>query len=285
MKEWRKISIDEYLEIDAVRSGQLNDILRSPAHMKSKRVQVTKAMMDGSLFHKAILEPEDFDRCAVNPPQEKKGRKGNPSPEWENFLNECEKKNLLKIPAEEIFTMSVTLWETFFNNDAIVVDDDSRKRLCAIMDVIDKYPKVLELINGAEKELTAIIKVDSRFGDFLVKTRPDCVGKDYIADLKFTTDASRFRPIDSGYHIQSVLQMSLAQMINPEIKNYYWIVIEAQPPHGIIIYNYSFPSEFHEYSIRKLTDALKKYGECLKTGTWEGYPQEIIEVEVPRWAN
>jgi len=281
---WEKITIEEYLEKDGIRSGLLADIVnKSPLHAMSKEIKLTPAMLEGQLFHTAVLEPELLPLKAVTPPTVKKGKMNHPSEEWETFLNECYANNLLTELPNDIVQKSATTWLNFFRPGVNIIDEAKRLQIEGIQLSISQNRDAEKIIKEAEKELTAFMTAkfkDQKGNEYKssLKTRPDLVHPEnnYIADLKFVDDAKRFNPLKFGYDIQSALHLSMAKLIQGIIPKYYWIVIERSFPHGIILYSYDRDSEFHKTAVKKMQRAISIMQACIVSQHWPNYsPAEV----------
>ena len=288
---WHEMDIETYLAYPALRSGDLNEILRSPAHYKSKcekELKVTPAMLTGSMLHKAILEPESLEESIVECPADKRGRKNSPTLEWLYFIKECYNDGILTKTPEEIFAESATTWDTFFRPNIIRLNDGDRDRIEGVKKTFSDSPVLRDIMENALTEATGILQVDPGYGDFKVKVRPDIVNKDLklIADIKFKQDCRKFNIFDFGYDVQAALQIAAALENEGDnsLDQFIWITVETEPPYAYMLYGFNLFEDFHRRAQHRLTKALKAYSECLKTDSWESYDNEqIIEVQYPRW--
>lgn len=121
------------------------------------------------------------------------------------------------------------------------------------------------------------------------KGQLDALGRDdtgqlVICDLKkvqsapdFARDAARF-----NYHVQAGLYAELVRQATGESPAFIWLVIEEQPPHGIMVY--SAPAEVLNRGLVRFRIALDRIRRAEAEGRWPGYVEEITELELPKWA-
>ena len=128
-----------------------------------------------------------------------------------------------------------------------------------------------------------------------MKTRPDIckVNKNVIVNLKTTRDGSPeqfFRdaakydyPLQAAIEIQGCLKTGFMSSVD----NYYWLVVEKNPPFNATIYN------FKKDDMIWATDILGYYqkitAQAINENFYPGYSQQadnkygIIDVDLPLW--
>jgi len=122
----------------------------------------------------------------------------------------------------------------------------------------------------------------------LCKGRFDEIGRraGVIVDLKTTRDASReafSRAIYTiGYYIQAAHYIAGAKALGIDADRFGIIAVEKDPPYAVAIYEVSGAALYDgERERRKL---LELYAQCEESGEWPGYPQEVVEIDLPVWA-
>ena len=128
-----------------------------------------------------------------------------------------------------------------------------------------------------------------RESDVWCRARPDWLRDDLraIDDLKTTAgsaDPSQWahaRLFDIGADLQSVMYRRGVQRITGKRPKFRLIVIETAPPYGLSVLTLAPSAE--ELAERKLDYALRTFRDCLRSGRWPGYSNEIASVELPYW--
>lgn len=108
-------------------------------------------------------------------------------------------------------------------------------------------------------------------------------------DPKTTDDASPWGFAQSaakyGYHFQYALYLrgiralGLAGDHRPE---FHFIAIEKTPPYQVAVYQ--MPADAVAAAEVKVSEALRTFAECQRTGYWPGYPVGPTTLRFPRWA-
>lgn len=60
-----------------------------------------------------------------------------------------------------------------------------------------------------------------------------------------------------------------------------YVLIECQPPYALSVVTLSLAAL--EVGMRKAEYAIRRFGECLESETWPGYPSEVYEADAPLW--
>jgi hypothetical protein len=108
-------------------------------------------------------------------------------------------------------------------------------------------------------------------------------------DLKTADDASpggfAAACAKYGYHYQQVLYkrgiraLGLAGDLEPE---FLFAAIETKPPYLSAVYD--VPDDAIDVAEVRVSQALRRFAECQRTGYWPGYPTGITTLRFPRWA-
>ena len=112
----------------------------------------------------------------------------------------------------------------------------------------------------------------------MCKCRPDWINDGVIYDLKTTRRDARFFHYDIkdySLDVQALWYLRGVGQFEP-VYAFRFIVVEKDPPHGVMVY------EIEDLSIteQKVNEVLSKYRQCLKTGEWPGYSNEIVKVNI-----
>lgn len=253
------------------RSGLWLIESRSPAHywatspLNPQRAQAEEsdALALGSAAHALLLEPEEFHkRFAVRPEdldlRTKEGRAWRAEQE---------------AAGRTILTQSE--WET----------------LRGIERAIKDHPLARRALEASEPEVT-LAAVDEETGVWL-KARPDALPRDpaklpFSVQLKTTFDAdperfARLSVYGFGYHLGVALEIDLLAALGwHETPNVLVVAVEKAPPYAVSLVRLSDDAiAWGRYQYRR---ALRRFADCLASGRWPAYPEEVVEIGLPEWA-
>lgn len=254
-------SLAEYHAAAAVGSSGLRTLInQSPAHFLYERENPshsTPSQNFGTAIHQAILEPKRFKEMAVVEPVFSGTGSRNAREEW-NLQNHG--KTILK---QEHY-------------DAIQ----------GILNAISKHPRASKLVAAGHAEESLFWK-DAETG-VQCKARPDFVREGHIVvDVKSTIDASlhSFQKdfASYGYHIQAALYLdACSEVLKGNYDTFIIIAIEKEAPHALNCF------QIDQYSLQEgrelYQSALKVLKKCQETGSYPGYPPELVPLALPSWA-
>lgn len=109
-----------------------------------------------------------------------------------------------------------------------------------------------------------------------------------VGDLKTTGDARpyKFQKVyaDLKYYWQGEWYLSSGDaVLGPkEHEVFVFIVVEREPPHGVMVYEMSVEDRLA--AIEEMTPLLASYAECLETREWPCYQQHTEIISLPTWA-
>jgi hypothetical protein len=262
---YRGIPMAEYHAWNAASNSRLNLLKRSPAHLKAELDNPspdTDAFRLGRATHAAILEPDIFERIYMRAPElDRRTKAGKEA--WAALQAEHGLDTILKPDEYDL---------------CIAMRDSVRRRVSAV-----------GLLGGkGDCELSAVW-VDEKSG-VLCKGRADRVSYDLdggtVVDVKTTTDAGRFafeRSIfNFGYHRQAAFYLRGFNAVNVPVRHFTIIAVEKKPPHEVGIYR--LVDSAIEAGAEQINDLLAQYQQCVGSGVWPGYPDEILDIALPTWA-
>lgn len=261
-----KLSSEKYHSGPGIGSHGLMEMLRSPAHYQHMRVtgvgrKPTPAMEFGTLFHFAVLEPEEFKRRArMEPECDKRTTKGKET--YQQWLADCPP-------------------------DALIVSPKNHDRLMGMLTKIEETTVAKNLIMGPGLREHSGYWIDKETG-VLCRIRPDLLTSDgELIDVKSTTDA---RPGPFSHDIAANeydLQMAFYRegVFNitgkhPTACTYF--AVESDGSFGIGLHYAS--SEILARGERLFRKALSLYRDCLDKNVWPAYPDKITKIYLPDWA-
>jgi len=263
----KNLSNEEYHAGPGVSSSDLKEIARSPAHYlayKAAPHEPTTAMILGSAFHTAVLEPGEFNsRYCVAPKVDRRTTLGKEV--WATFQYESSGKEIV---TAEILTAAQGMAQS-----------------------VAAHPLARSLVTGGTAE-QSIYWEPSVVEGVLSKCRPDFVkdltdGRYVITDLKSTEDA---RPAafersawNFRYHVQSAYYWDgCTEAFGHAPDAFIFVVVEKVPPYAVAVYEASM--EMLNAGREEYFRNLRVYKDCLDSGSWPAYPVEITKLMPPRWA-
>lgn len=252
---------ETYHRIEAVGSGGLKKLLRSPMHFRAEREQAsapTAAMQFGTAVHAGVLEPDTFMTRVVQMPAL-------------NLRKPSDRETAAQFVAE--------------HRDAVVLSQSDYRRCLDTVAAIRAHPSVQKLLAGAEVEKSFFWR-DARYG-VPCKARWDARNHGLAIDLKTCQDASAeafARTIASfQYHAQAGHYSSGSEhLLNASPQAFVFIAAESEPPHGVAVYALSAAAIGEGMNLADI--AYARYAEAIKSGHWRGYSDKIEAINLPRWA-
>jgi len=258
------MSNNDYQKREALSKGGLVHLAKSPAHYKAfieTEQMATPAMIFGSNFHFAALEPELFKTKYVVAPQiDKRTRAGK----------------------EQFATFQLSLEE---NNQTIISQDD--------MDLINRMVDVLYSSEVAAGLLVGGLAEQSIFWNhpkwgFTCKCRPDYINEKHtvIVDLKTTVDGSpeafARAVVNYRYHWQGAYYLAgINEILSQDYTTFLFITIEKTPPFAV--QNYILKKDDIYLAEEQIKPLLSQYGECLANDVWPGPSDRVQSLELPQW--
>jgi hypothetical protein len=266
----RDISIYDYHASDAISASKLQVFHESSLDFfeqfvaKSRAPTSSFSMDFGEAFHALQHSREVFKSCVV--PMIFKDFRTDAAKEWRDDM-QAQRKLIL---------------------------NGEQMRAIELMDARAKRHKlVASLIDGAEPELTW----RHSFGKWTVQSRTDSFNRNRVKlpdgreigpfwiDWKVCASLRQFRKswLDLGYARKSLYYsevISLCEALPDDAPRYpfFWIAIEAEPPHEIQVFELgekSFPLAKTEIMMD-----LRRLRRCYETGEWER-PETIEIIDYP----
>jgi hypothetical protein len=257
------LSSEAYHALDAVSPSRLKLLNRSPLHYFDRFLapdrepqESTPAMQVGTAFHTAVLEP-DLWGSTVAVQTEK----------WDR------RTTAGKAAAAQ------------FEQEAagkIVLTVDDAARVQAMAAAVRAHPAA-RFILAMEGQREASYSWNDPMTWVNCKTRPDFHTADrrFVVDLKSTTDASRDAFTKSianyDYHVQTAWNLDAL-----EAETFLTIAVESQRPYAVAVYPAS--AALIAAGQRRIQAAMEQLAECLASGNWTGYGDQIQDpIDLPSW--
>lgn len=241
------------------RSGLVN-FARSPEYYQWRLrnpIKSTPAMDFGTHVHARILEPTRHREIYVSAPE---GMKKTAKKKWEEFEKDHPGKT--------------------------VVTFDEMETVNAIAASVGKSETASALLSGGKAEQSVFW--ENPVHGFMCKCRPDYLnpGSKTVVDLKTTTDISTIaltRAMSNfKYPWQHVYYMSGIENVMPcEYEQFVFVFIESKPPHTVAVRSISL--EWLDYAKSEINSLIESYATCKAFKDWPGLPDEIEEIQMPKW--
>lgn len=264
------------LKNNALRSGHLPHLKRSPAHFKNyleNPPEETEALRQGKLIHSAFENPEKFlDSYMVEP--EFTGK----------TLDGKESKNSKEAKQKR------AEWRENVGKDKIILTSDEAVMITGILEAVAKHRITKNLLKDCVCEVSGFVK-DPETG-VMLQFRPDRIHKmGYVIDLKSTRDASidyftkeifshygRFYILNAAHYVHCAKLMGISKA-----NAYTFVAIEKTKPYALNVFALDENQiEVGERWRKKLT---KLYADCLDKNTWPGYEERVINPAIPPWVD
>lgn len=251
--------MEDYQRDPSISRSDICRVLISPAHYLVKPKRRSAAMVFGSAFHLATLQPDAYARCVrVIPAGLRKGTRA--------YDAYCD----LHPGATEEISES----------------DDAAIR--GMRDSVLCHPVAGQWLRPAieSRHVEESYIWDDQENGLACKCRPDARCSNVIIDLKSAQDArpkAFSRAVHSyGYHIQDVHYCLGAESVYGEPFAMRFIVVEKEPPYAVAIYD--LDEEAVLVGARERKRGLALIAACAETGCWPSYPQDVQVVNLPAWA-
>lgn len=255
-----KMTNEEYHRRDELSNTGNNTIIdESPAHFQYYRQnppEQTAAMITGTVVHTATLEPERFlDTHVAMPECDRRTKAGKEF--YEKFIIENHGKTVMSAPT----------YHQVFGMIGSVMAHKSAKAI----------------LQKNHNELSFFAELEG----VKCRCRPDILREGrLIADLK-TTDDAGFRGFQKSfanykYHRQAAFYCDLVAQITGETYDTFTIIaVEKHAPYAVQVF------VIDEASIEKGREEYQRglavYRECLLTGKWPAYSEDVVPMNLPSW--
>lgn len=276
------VSADQYHRWDAASNSRLNDLKRSPLHMRERILnppEPTPALILGTAIHMAILEPEPFVAT------------------YQMAEPCCERKKNGEICGNPGINRQDGRWYCGVHSRNIQAFDDYVQVISAA-----DYETCRRISESVQRHKDAAAILDSRYATELsiawddggsgvrCKARLDVVSQKFetIADIKTTRDASRDQFQRSifqyGYHRQAAHYLSGARAVCPAVdwQHFVFIAVEKEPPYAVGVYR--LLDEVIDAGRDELDILLARYGQCQATGVYPAYGDDVVDIGLPAYA-
>ena len=272
------MSLQDYLNVDALSASGLKQLARSPWHFKNRvDIDQTPAMLRGTLAHCAILEPGAMaTRYAVVPA----GAPRKPTAsQWS-----------AKAPSAES-AESMRWWAKFTadNNGREIVAPSDYAACQAQLKAIADEPYLAELLGSGHGELS-IFWIDARTGLYC-KARPDWLQQTLrgvkALDLKTCADES---PSGFGraaarlrYDLQAAhYTAGIEAVTNRKLDEFVFAAVSNKPP--ILAVPYVLTDEVFGNGRDERNELMERLEWCQRENQWPSYGTGVQLLDFPAYA-
>ncbi len=267
---------DYGLSLNALRSGHLTHLKKSPAHLQQalkKPQEETEALRLGKLIHSAFENPEKFrDSYVVEPEFIGKTLDGRDS------KNSKEAK------------LQKANWYSDLKPGTIVLTIEEVEMITGMLQAAADHRIAKNLLKHGVREVSGWVK-DPGTG-LILQFRPDFIQElGYPVDYKSTRDASTegfgreiFSEYGRFYILMAAHYSYCAKLLGlQKSDSFTFFAIEKTPPYGINIFALGEAQiDVGERWRRKLT---KQYADCLASGKWPCYEEKVINPAIPAYVS
>ena len=124
-----------------------------------------------------------------------------------------------------------------------------------------------------------------------LRSRPDWISADGRVLVDYKTHGGSAEPdawargplLSMGYDLQAAIGLrGAAAHFQPREPVFVFVVQETEPPYAVSFVGLA--PQFVAFADQKLGVAIERWGYCLETNRWPGYPSRIAWAEAPTWA-
>lgn len=252
------LSHEQYIAASGVSSSMLK-ILRekSPLHLRAALdfpEPPTDAQRIGSITHRALLLPDTF-------------------------------KDAFHVKPDDLsFTTKEGKAWRLEHADRPLITAQEQRDIAGMIQAVQRHPMAKRLMASATYE-QSIFVTDSH--GTTRKLRPDILprGGNLLPDLKTCESAQRsdFEKVIGkyGYWLQGAYYLDGCRLAGMEFENFVLIAVEKNYPYAVATYN--IDPIVIDYGRRINNAALETYRQCVESGLWPGYEENISYIGLPPW--
>lgn len=126
------------------------------------------------------------------------------------------------------------------------------------------------------------------YGPTWCRCRPDWITEDHAVILSYKTTGNAHpdafaRLVDAmGYDVQAAFELAGVRASTGVAAKYVWMAQETEPPYAVSFVGLT--PDLADLGDHKRRVAVGRWAECLRTGSWPGYPDRICWIEALPWA-
>lgn len=256
------------------KSG-LDLIAKSPLHYwdkylnpKSLKKEETPAMFLGTAVHTAVLEPDKFDSEYL-------------TLEDSQIIAQIGGKSPKATKKYKEWLAEITLQ----NAGKLILSSEQSETVKRISESVRAHGFAAELLQDGIAEQSFFFKDWETNAP--CKIRPDWLSHyDLACDLKTTDDASPSAFMRSivkyRYYVQAPFYLDGLEVAQSrKFSDFVFIAVEKTPPYAVACY--VLDKDTLQLGRSEYRRNLAVYMDCLKSGNWHGFSQEIEELRLPKY--
>lgn len=270
---------EQYHAIDAMSASAMKHLARSPWHYKHRQpITPTKPMLQGTLAHCAILEPDALAQRYVVVPGDAPRR---PTKAQLNAKN----------PSPD--SVSAMAWWQAFNDSAAgreIVSAEDYATTMAQIEAVRACPVLSKLFATGQGEVS-VFWIDEETGIYC-KARPDWVHivddqTVKLVDLKSTADESPSgfgrAAARMGYHLQAAhYAEGFAQATGYTVEQFMFAAVSNSAP--VLAVPYVLTDEIEAQAIDERRELLERLAWCRAHDQWPHYGEGVQPLDFPAYA-
>ena len=262
-------------ENPSISKSELDLINNSPALYHRRVVQGHRrpdspALIFGSAFHAAVLEPLEFDDRYAVVPEELAGLNKN---------TKAYKQGLAEFKEEQVDSEG---------NPKDILSVTDYADIVGMSESVMAHPLAVDLLSKVTHTEEAFYWQDERLG-VRCRCKPDLITSDgIVADLKSTRDRLDDWHAQSAvkwrYDVQQVHYMAGLLANGLDVHDFQFIVVEKVHPYSVAVMGLE-PSDIEQAEQEWRMD-LATYAACLKSGKWPAAyatQTEVVRRFLPTW--
>lgn len=244
--------------------SRLKNLGRSPAHYRHALLEPredTSALRNGRANHVAVFEPQRFAGLVTV---------------WEGGRR------------------AGKVWDAFCdaNADKDILTRDEYDQLLGMQRAVRQHPVAGRHLQRGQSEVSVLwthaVKPLGGIPGYSVpcKSRLDYLAQDCIIDLKTCRDAS---PAAFGraafnfeYHAQAAYYVDAVAAVTGKELPYIIVAAELSPP--CVVQVYRIPEHVLAAGRDRYRSLLYRLNECRREDRWDGYADDELDLELPRWS-
>lgn len=122
-----------------------------------------------------------------------------------------------------------------------------------------------------------------------LRARPDMVSQDGAIIISYKTTGQIAEPdaymktlLNAGHELQAAFEISAVEAVERvHVQHYVWLVQETEEPFACSLIGMS--PQLRHLGMVRMDEAVLRWGECLASDYYPGYPSRIAYPEVPAW--
>lgn len=263
---------EQYDQIIALNQSTIKTILKRHARRAyydlTHPTPSTQPMIDGSAFHRRVLEPDRFDEGFALPPLDDNG----------NRVRKQGKANL-------------EIWKAWNeeNADRHEISVDTMAGIEKMATALWDHPTVGRWLDACQYTEFTVLWEHPEYG-FPCKAQMDAVSIDegwtWLWDLKKTKDAtaeSFSRDIANyDYLVQAEWYLEGLNALAEAERRFAFVAVEVDQPNDIAIYELDALARFE--AKHRIDKATRIWAKALETGEFPGMDTGVQSISAPKWA-